>query len=104
MPPLPDWCEVPIDIKQAALVLGVARSTLDDALKDSRFKAGEHYELRGNRKIFYRDNILKMRKALTQCAYKSNGGMAGLTPVELDPVVDESAALLRLRTLAAQKS
>lgn len=102
--PLPDWAELPIDINQAALTLGIARRTLDDALKDQRIKAGVHFELRGNRKIFYRENIAKLRKVLTECACRSNGETVGLTPLDLNPMAKDSDALLRLRTLAAQKS
>lgn len=104
MPPLPDWCEVPIDIKQAALVLGISRRMLTDTLKAAEVKAGLHYELRGSKKVFYRENILALRKVMTQCASRSQNEMESFTPTDMVQTVKESDALLRLRTLAAQKS
>ena len=103
MPPLPDWCEIPIDIKQAALVLGVSRKTLDVTMKDPSFKAGIHFELRGNRKVFYREHIKAMRKELTKCACISKTEAAGSTPVGLDLTVSPSESLLALKTLVEQK-
>lgn len=103
MPPLPDWCEIPIDIKQAALVLGVSRKTLDVMMKDSSFKAGVHFELRGNRKVFYREHIKAMRKELTKCACTSKIEVVGNTPVGLDLTVGPSESLLALKTLVEQK-
>jgi hypothetical protein len=104
MPPLPDWCEIPIDIKQAALVLGVSKRKLIDALKAAEVKAGLHFELRGTKKVFYRENILALRKVMTQCASKSPNEMGSFKPTDMVQTVKESDALLRLRTLAAQKS
>ncbi len=104
MPPLPDWCEIPIDINQAALVLGVSKRKLIDALKVSEVKAGLHFELRGTKKVFYRENILALRKVMTQCASKSPNEMGSFKPTDMVRTVKESDALLRLRTLAAQKS
>ena len=104
MPPLPDWCEIPIDINQAALVLGVSKRKLIDALKVAEVKAGLHFELRGTKKVFYRENILALRKVMTQCASKSPNEMGSFKPTDMVRTVKESDALLRLRTLAAQKS
>ena len=104
MSSLPDWCEIPIDIKQAALVLGVSKRTLIDALKVAEVKAGLHFELRGTKKVFYRENILALRKVMTQCASKSPNEMGSFKPTDMVQTVKESDALLRLRTLAAQKS
>ena len=104
MPPLPDWCEIPIDINQAALVLGVSKRKLIDALKVSEVKAGLHFELRGTKKVFYRENILALRKVMTQCASKSPNEMGSFKPTDMVRTVKESDALLSLRTLAAQKS
>jgi hypothetical protein len=104
MPPLPDWCEIPIDINQAALVLGVSKRKLIDALKAAEVKAGLHFELRGTKKVFYRENILALRKVMTQCASKSPNEMGSFKPTDMVQTVKESDALLRLRTLAAQKS
>ncbi|MBO9398778.1 hypothetical protein J7400_19060 [Shimia sp. R9_2] len=100
----PHWADPPLDIKQAAAALGIGRSTLDEALKRAEVAPGIHYELRGNRKVFYREHILAMRKVLTECACKSDGKTAGLMPTAPAPMVGESDALLRLRTLAAQKN
>ena len=104
MPPLPDWCEIPIDLNQAALVLGVSKRKLIDALKAAEVKAGLHFELRGTKKVFYRENILALRKVMTQCASKSPNEMGSFKPTDMVQTVKESDALLRLRTLAAQKS
>ena len=104
MPPLPDWCEIPIDLNQAALVLGVSKRKLIDALKVAEVKAGLHFELRGTKKVFYRENILALRKVMTQCASKSPNEMGSFKPTDMVQTVKESDALLRLRTLAAQKS
>ena len=107
MQPLPDWAEPPIDVGQAATALGISRASLDAALKEPNVKAGVHFELRGNRKVFYRENITAMRKVLTQCASKSPQGLvraATTTLTGMAPTVRESDALLRLRTLAAQKN
>jgi hypothetical protein len=100
----PDWAKPPLTIIAAAAALGVSRSTLDQALKDDAVRAGVHYELRGNRKVFYREHILQMRKVLTECACKSNGTTGGPTPMAPPPTANESDALLKLRTLAAQKN
>ena len=104
MPPLPDWCEIPIDIKPAALVLGISRRMLTDTLKAAEVKVGLHYELRGSKKVFYRENILALRKVMTQCASRSQNEMESFTPTDMVQTVKECDALLRLRTFAAQKS
>ena len=104
MSSLPDWCEIPIDMNQAALVLGVSKRKLIDALKAAEVKAGLHFELRGTKKVFYRENILALRKVMTQCASKSPNEMGSFKPTDMVQTVKESDALLRLRTLAAQKS
>lgn len=95
--------ETPLTIIEAAEALGIARRTLDEKLKHPAIRPGVHFELRGNRKVFYRSNILQLRKALTECACKSSGSTAGRTPTEPDPTADESGNLLALRTLAAQR-
>jgi hypothetical protein len=100
----PGWAAPPLNIVQAAEALGISRSTLDQALKNKGIRPGVHFELRGNRKVFYRENILEMRKVLTECACRSNGKMDGPMPTAPDPMASESDALLRLRTLAAQKN
>jgi hypothetical protein len=107
MSSLPDWCEIPIDMNQAALVLGVSKRKLIDALKVAEVKAGLHFELRGTKKVFYRENILALRKVMTQCASKSQQGSAKAATTMLTATTlkaKESDTLLRLRTLAAQKS
>ena len=100
----PIWAEPPLNVTEAAQALGVSRRTLDEYTKDKRVVAGVHFELRGNRKVFYRENILEMRKVLTECASKSHGETAGLTPTAPAPMGNGSDALLKLRTLAAQKN
>ena len=102
--PAPEWATPPLDIHQAAEALGMSRSSLDYALKDPTVEAGIHFELRGNRKVFYRENITAVRKVLTQCASKSPNEMGSFKPTDMVRTVKESDALLRLRTLAAQKS
>lgn len=102
--PLPDWAELPIDINQAALTLGISKRMLIDTLKNPEVQAGAHFELRGSKKVFYRENILALRKVMTQCASRSQQGMESFTPTGTVQTVKESDALLRLRTLAAQKS
>jgi hypothetical protein len=89
MAPLPDWCEIPIDLQQASLVLGISKRTLIDALKDAKIEAGVHFEARGTKKVFYRENILALRKVMNQCA---------------SPSQHDSANLLKLKTLVAQKN
>ena len=103
----PSWAEPPITIKQAAGALGISRASLDVALKVTSALEGVHYELRGNRKVFYREHILEMRKVLTQCTLKSPHGLAkpvftGSTGVA--PTGGGSDTLSKLRTLAARKS
>ena len=107
MQSLPQWAEPPITINQAAGALGISRASLDVALKAPSVTEGLHYELRGNRKVFYREHILEMRKVLTQCALKSPHGsvkpvFTGSTGVALTG--GGSDTLSKLRTLAAQKS
>ena len=104
MSKLPDWAEAPIDIKQAAVALGVSRKTLDVVMKNPAFVAGVHYELRGNRKIFYREHIVAMRKEMTKCAYTSKlEVMGGSMPVGLNLTAHHSDNLSVLKTLAKLK-
>jgi hypothetical protein len=51
---LPAWAEaiVPVDMDGAAAVLGIARRTLVDVIRDH-----PHYERRGTRKVFYPEHI-----------------------------------------------
>ena len=103
----PSWAEPPITINQAAGALGISRASLDFALKSPSVGEGLHYELRGNRKVFYREHILEMRKVLTQCALKSPHGSAKLVRTGLmgvAPTGGGSDTLSKLRTLAARKS
>jgi len=100
----PDWATPPLDIHQAAEALGFSRASLDYALKDPAVQAGVHFELRGNRKVFYRENIMEVRKVLTQCASKSNGSMVGHTSTVTGPTARGTDALSKLKTLAAQKN
>ena len=57
---LPTWAAemTPLNMDQAALVLGISRRTLTDLLK-----AHPHYELRGRvEKVFYAEHIAKLRR------------------------------------------
>ncbi len=106
MQSLPQWAEPPITINQAAGALGISRASLDFALKSPSVNEGLHYELRGNRKVFYREHILEMRKVLTQCALKSPHGLvkSGLGLLTgATPTGNGSDTLSKLRMLAAQK-
>ena len=105
--PLPGWAELPIDINQAALTLGISKRMLIDTLKNPEVQAGAHFELRGSKKVFYRENILALRKVMTQCASRSQQGSAKVATTTLTATTlkaKESDTLLRLRTLAAHKS
>ena len=107
MAPLPDWCEIPIDLQQASLVLGISKRTLIDALKDAKIEAGVHFEARGTKKVFYRENILALRKVMNQCASLSqhDSAKAGTSTLRaLTQVARESESLLKLKTLVAQKN
>lgn len=104
MPNKPDWTTPPLNINEAAKVLGLSRASLDFAFKDPRVEAGIHYELRGNRKVFYRENIIAARKVLTQCASTSNGLTVGHTSTVTGPTARDTDALSKLKTLAAQKN
>ena len=98
--------ETPINITEAAKALGISRTSLDYALKDARVEPNVHYELRGNRKIFYRNNILKLREVLTECALKSPCASAKLEfgmLKDVRPMVGESDTLSKLKMLALQK-
>ena len=103
MSKLPDWAEAPIDIKQAAVALGVSRKTLDVVMKNPCFIAGIHFELRGKRKIFYREHIVAMRKEMTKCAYTLETEKGGSMPVGLNLTASPSNNLSILKTLAKQK-
>ena len=101
-----DWIEPPINIIQAAKALGISRTSLDYALKDARIQPNVHFELRGNRKIFYRNNILKLREVLTECALKSHNVSAKLEfgmLTDARPMVGGSDTLSKLKTLAMQR-
>ena len=100
---LPDWAEPPITINQAAGALGISRASLDSALKLPDVNEGSHYELRGNRKVFYREHILEMRKVFTQCALKLPHATVSSMSMGVTPTVGASDALSKLKTLAAQK-
>ena len=102
--PVPDWAEPPIDIHQAAKALGFSRDSLDLALKDPGVEVGVHFELRGNRKVFYKENILEIRKVLIQCASNSQRGTAATMSMGTAPTVRGSDALSKLRTLAERKN
>ena len=99
----PDWATPPLTIHQAAEALGFSRASLDYALKDPAVQVGVHFELRGNRKVFYRENIMEVRKVLTKCASTSSGSMVGHTSTATAPTARGTDALSKLRTLAAQK-
>jgi len=102
--PAPEWATPPLDIHQAAEALGFSRASLDYALKDPAVQVGVHFELRGNRKVFYRENITAVRKVLTQCASKSNGEKVGHTFTATAPTARGTDALSKLKTLAAQRN
>ena len=58
---LPKWAAdmEPINMDQAARVLGICKRTLTDMLKDHPY-----YELRGRvKKVFYPEHIMQLRKA-----------------------------------------
>jgi DNA polymerase III delta prime subunit len=101
-----NWAEEPINIIQAAKALGISRSSLDYALKDARIEANVHFELRGNRKLFYSNNILKLREVLTECALKPHNVSAKMEFGMLrgvHPMAGASDTLLKLKILALQK-
>ncbi len=52
--PLPAWAQsiVPVDMDDAAMLLGVSRRFLVDELKEH-----QHYERRGAKKVFYPEHI-----------------------------------------------
>jgi hypothetical protein len=102
--PVPDWAEPPIDIHQAAEALGFSRDSLDLALKDPGVEVGVHFELRGNRKVFYKENILEIRKVLIRCASNSQRGTAATMSMGTAPTARGTDALSKLRMLAAQKN
>ena len=102
--PAPEWATPPLDIHRAAEALGMSRSSLDYALKDPTVEAGTHFELRGNRKVFYRENITAVRKVLTQCASKSNGEKVGRMPTVRVQTGKGSENLSLLKTFAGRKN
>jgi hypothetical protein len=59
--PLPEWARlmVPVDMNGAALLLGVSRRFLIDALKQH-----PHYERRGAKYVFYPEHIATLREEL----------------------------------------
>jgi len=102
--PAPEWAAPPLNITQAANALGFSRASLDYTLKDPRVEVGVHYELRGNRKVFYRENISAIRKVLTQCASTSHGSTVGHRSTVTGPTARGTDALSKLKTLAAQRN
>ena len=58
---LPKWAEaiVPVDMEGAAALLGIARRTLVDVIRDH-----PHYEPRGTRKVFYPEHIAALKLAI----------------------------------------
>jgi hypothetical protein len=58
---LPAWAENirPVDMDGAAALLGIARRTLVDVLRDH-----PHFEPRGVKKVFYPEHIAQLREAL----------------------------------------
>lgn len=95
---LPDWVVQPLDMKGAALALGISERTLFDALK-----IHPHYELRGRKKVFYPEHISQLRRDLNKCASRSNGSTVG--PISTGPVQtdDASGNLSKLVTLAERR-
>lgn len=59
--PLPEWARlmVPVDMNGAALLLGVSRRFLIEALKQH-----PHYERRGAKYVFYPEHIATLRSEL----------------------------------------
>jgi hypothetical protein len=82
----------------AAVALGISRRSLVYAIK-----LHPHYELRGNRKVFYPEHIDRLRRDMHECASKSDGLMAGLMHTGPVPMASASDALSKLKTLVAQK-
>lgn len=95
---LPSWVVQPLDIKGAAIALGISERTLFDALK-----LHPHYELRGRKKVFYPEHISQLRRDMNECACKSNGSTDG--PTSTGPVQTESVSdnLSKLVILAERK-
>jgi len=60
---LPEWAQrlVPVDMDGAATLLGVSRRSLQAIVR-----IYPHYELRGNRKVFYPEHIEALREALRE--------------------------------------
>ena len=79
---LPAWAQeiVPVDMDEAAILLGISRRSLVDVIGKHK-----HYEPRGNRKVFYPEHIALLRKAL-KCPTNSNlnaaKAAASSTPLE----------------------
>lgn len=85
MSALPTWAEAmrPVDMDGAAALLGIARRTLVDVLRDH-----PHYERRGVKKVFYPEHIGLLREAISCAAEgsKSDASMASGTRSGPSPV------------------
>lgn len=97
---LPAWAQniVPVDMDEAAILLGISRRFLVDVIAKH-----QHYERRGNRKVFYPEHIALLREAISCRTLSSNPAKAFTTPLEPLP---ESAyeKALALATRQSQRN
>jgi len=94
----------PVGPNQAAEALGCSRRFLDEAIKSGELVPIKHYDKRGNRRVFYPEQIRAIRKAMTECASKSNGSKAGRMSPGPDLMGSASDALSKLVILAERRS
>lgn len=89
---MPDWAQkiLPVDMEEAAVLLGCSRRFLVDVIRDH-----QHFERRGTRKVFYPEHIALLREAIACRSSKSNGGTASLTPLapSVESAYDKALAL-----------
>lgn len=79
---LPSWAEklVPVDMDEAAILLGISRRFLVDVIAEA-----PHYERRGVRKVFYPEHIALLREAIACQTSSSKPVKASTTPLGLLP-------------------
>ena len=79
IPDLPDWAAriQPLGMAGAAVVLGICRRTLIEVLK--RY---QHFEYRGNKKVFYPEHIEALRREMKKCLDSASSGVTeSSTPI-----------------------
>lgn len=64
---LPSWAIQPLDMDGAAIALGVCRRTLVEIIKKHPY-----YERRGKKKVFYPEDIKRIREGLKNCKKRGN--------------------------------